>query len=206
MRSFVPRPRRLGILLIAATGFVVGLGYRAFVDEAGTHDFANYWRSGLHGLGIGLAAWLVQTGFASNARSSLGAALRRLPVLAELVARALVMTTVIVIAGVLLEALIYEAPLRGRWLTPGWISGTLPSVVLLGLALSLVIGAITEGIRVVGGPMLGSIVLGTYHRPTREYLIVMFLDLADSTRLAESMGELRVHDLITRFFFDIEEP
>ena len=34
----------------------------------------------------------------------------------------------------------------------------------------------------------------------------MFLDLADSTRLAEAMGELRVHDLITCFFFDIDEP
>jgi len=34
----------------------------------------------------------------------------------------------------------------------------------------------------------------------------MFLDLANSTRLAETLGELRVHDLITRFFFDIDEP
>jgi adenylate cyclase len=37
-------------------------------------------------------------------------------------------------------------------------------------------------------------------------LIVMFLDIAGSTRLAEDMGELKVHDLITRFFFDIDEP
>ena len=35
---------------------------------------------------------------------------------------------------------------------------------------------------------------------------MMFLDLADSTSLAEKLGELRVHDLITRFFFDIDEP
>ena len=34
----------------------------------------------------------------------------------------------------------------------------------------------------------------------------MFLDLANSTHLAEAMGELRVHDLVTRFFFDIDEP
>jgi adenylate cyclase len=32
----------------------------------------------------------------------------------------------------------------------------------------------------------------------------MFLDIADSTALAEQMGEARVHDLITRFFFDID--
>ena len=32
----------------------------------------------------------------------------------------------------------------------------------------------------------------------------MFLDLAGSTSLAEAMGELRVQDLLTRFFFDID--
>jgi adenylate cyclase len=34
----------------------------------------------------------------------------------------------------------------------------------------------------------------------------MFLDIADSTPLAEKFGERRVHDFITRFFFDIDEP
>jgi class 3 adenylate cyclase len=54
--------------------------------------------------------------------------------------------------------------------------------------------------------MLKTIALGTYHRPAREQLIVMFLDIAGSTRLAEELGELRVHNLITRFFFDIDDP
>jgi len=56
----------------------------------------------------------------------------------------------------------------------------------------------------IGASMLVNIALGTYHRPKREQLIVMFLDLANSTQLAEAMGELKVHDLMTRFFFDIE--
>ena len=34
----------------------------------------------------------------------------------------------------------------------------------------------------------------------------MFLDLVGSTRLAEKLGEVRVQDLITRFFFDIDSP
>jgi adenylate cyclase len=72
--------------------------------------------------------------------------------------------------------------------------------------LSLVIGVVSEVTRLIGAPLLTSVVLGTYHRPARRSLIVMFLDLANSTRLAEAMGELRVHDLITRFFFDIDEP
>jgi adenylate cyclase len=76
----------------------------------------------------------------------------------------------------------------------------------VGFAVSLVVGVITEIGRLIGGPVLTSIVLGTYHRPVREQLIVMFLDIAGSTRLAEDMGELRVQDLITRFFYDIDEP
>jgi class 3 adenylate cyclase len=33
----------------------------------------------------------------------------------------------------------------------------------------------------------------------------LFLDLVGSTSLAEQMGELRVQELLTRFFFDIDE-
>ena len=72
--------------------------------------------------------------------------------------------------------------------------------------MSLVIGVVVETRRLIGGVLLTSVLLGTYHRPSRRRLIVMSLDLANSTRLAEAMGELKVHDLLTRFFFDIDEP
>ena len=71
---------------------------------------------------------------------------------------------------------------------------------------SLVTGAIFAFRRLIGGRVLGSFLLGTYHRPRRQERIVMFLDIAGSTALAEQLGELRVHDLITRFFFDIDRP
>ena len=67
-------------------------------------------------------------------------------------------------------------------------------------------GAVFELQRLVGGRVLGSFLLGTYHRPKREQRIVMFLDIRSSTALAERMGEVRVHDLITEFFFDIDQP
>ena len=70
----------------------------------------------------------------------------------------------------------------------------------------MVVGVVVETGRLIGGELLTSVLLGTYHRPARQRLIVMFLDLAHSTRLAELMGEVKVHDLITRFFFDIDEP
>jgi hypothetical protein len=74
--------RRAGFLTAYLIGgFLVGMAYRALFD---VHlDLANYVRSGLHFAGIGLAAWTVQAGFASGARSRLGAALRRLRWLAK---------------------------------------------------------------------------------------------------------------------------
>ena len=116
------------------------------------------------------------------------------------------MTVVIVIVGLSLQIALYADSLQLRWLTVHWFKTTLPWIVAIGLTMSLMVGVVIETARLIGGPLLASIVLGTYQRPVREQLIVMFLDLANSTSLAEKLGELRVHDLITRFFFDIDEP
>jgi hypothetical protein len=77
----------------------------------------------------------------------------------------------------------------------------LPWIVAISFSVSLAAGAIFEFRRLIGGRVLGSFLLGTYHRPRCEQRIVMFLDIAGSTALAEQLGELRVHDLITSFFF-----
>jgi class 3 adenylate cyclase len=203
-RSAARRPALLTALLIS--GLIFGIAYRFLFNPAAERDLANFVLSGLHGVGIALAAWTVQTGFASTARSSFGAALRRLPILAEVVIRSLVMTAALIIVGVSLQFVLYAGPFGLHWMTVDWFTTNLPRIVAIGFAISLIFGATTEIGRLIGGPMLTSVVLGTYHRPEREQLIVMFLDIAGSTRLAEEMGELRVHDLITRFFFDIDEP
>jgi len=111
-----------------------------------------------------------------------------------------------VIVGLSLQFALYAESLQLHWFTFHWFKTTLPWIVAVGLTISLMVGIVTETARLIGGPLLASIVLGTYHRPVREQLIVMFLDLADSTALAEKLGELRVRDLITRVFFDIDEP
>ena len=61
-------------------------------------------------------------------------------------------------------------------------------------------------VRLIGGRVLINFILGKYHRPLREERIFMFLDLAGSTPLAERLGDVRVQTLITRFFFDTNEP
>ena len=110
------------------------------------------------------------------------------------------MTAALTVVGASLQLVLY------RSLADSWFALDLPMIVATSFAFSMIVGVVTEIRRLIGGPLLTSVLLGTYHRPTRRRLIVMFLDLANSTRLAEAMGELKVHDLITRFFFDIDEP
>jgi hypothetical protein len=59
------RSRLLAVVWVAAIGFIVGLAYRALIDAAATHELGNCMRSGVHGVGIAVAGWTVQRGFAA---------------------------------------------------------------------------------------------------------------------------------------------
>jgi hypothetical protein len=67
VRYAARRPGLLAAFLLS--GLLFGIAYRLLMDPAVERDLANYVRSGLHGVGIALAAWMIQAGFASNARS-----------------------------------------------------------------------------------------------------------------------------------------
>lgn len=67
----------------------------------------------------------------------------------------------------------------------------------------LVLAAFNGLTRRLGPGMLGNLILGRYHRPRREQRIFMFLDIKDSTHLAESLGEGAYSALIRDFFSDL---
>lgn len=196
--AFAALSRHRGLaLFLAAAAFAIGLAYRHVVDDPSDRSAVNYLRSGAHGLGIGLAGWIGHFVFAAHLRRRL----RQAHLLVELAARAGVMALFIALAAVAFQAALYGPTLEARWL-----GGGLPLIVALAFAASTVFVAIIELVQLVGGRALVSFVLGTYLRPVRDERILMFLDLAGSTALAERLGELRVHELVTRFFFDIDEP
>jgi hypothetical protein len=114
VRYAARHPGLLAAFLIS--GFIVGIAYRLLIDPVAERGLANSLRSGLHGVGIALAAWAVQTGFLATARSS-GAALRRLPVAGEVAVRSLVMTAALIIVGVSLQFVLYAEPLQLHWFT-----------------------------------------------------------------------------------------
>ncbi len=184
-------------ILVAILGVALGFAYRYVADDPGEGSVANYLRSGVHGLVLAEGAWFTHLYF--NSRRSLW--LRTRPLLVQIAVRAVVMAAVVSVLAAGLQMAIYDRRLRVTWLVDEF-----PHIVAIVFVASVLFGAFFELTRLIGGRTLIDIVLGRYRHPTRQDRVLMFLDLAGSTSLAEAMGELRVHDLLTRFFFDIDEP
>jgi adenylate cyclase len=184
-------------IIVAIAGLTFGLAYRYLADNPSEGSIANYVRSGLHGIGIAATGWGAHLYF--NSRSS--AWLRKWPLVAEIISRAVAMAAAVSTAAAVLQMVLYD-----QWLESTWLVEELPRIVVLAFAISVLFGAVFELTRLIGGRVLLNIILGRYRHPTREERVLMFLDLAGSTSLAEALGEVRMQELLTRFFFDIDEP
>jgi len=184
-------------IVLALVGLLAGAAYRYFVNNPTEATLANYLRSGLHGVGLALSGWAVHLYFASRSSEWV----RRWPLVAEIVVQSVAMAIVVAMVAMGLQAALYSTRIEAAWLVADF-----PRIVGIAFVMSVLIGAGFELTRLVGSRVLFNVILGRYRRPTREERVLLFLDLAGSTSLAESMGELRMYDLLTRFFFDIDDP
>ncbi|MCP4430701.1 MAG: adenylate/guanylate cyclase domain-containing protein [Gammaproteobacteria bacterium] len=133
--------------------------------------------------------------------SRYGAVVRRMYFLKVIAVKALVLTSIVVLAGFVSQAL-FQDTLDFNFL----LSSDFHQVVLIVILVATVLLAITQVVRIIGARTLVNFILGRYHQPIHEDTIFMFLDLADSTALTERLGDLGVQTMITQFFFDISEP
>jgi class 3 adenylate cyclase len=94
--------------------------------------------------------------------------------------------------------------LRILWsvLTSGFLAGAL----LVGFFIALLVQAIHQFSRKLGPGVLLNWMLGKYHEPHEEERIFMFLDLKNSTPLAEKLGNVRFSRLVRDFFQDLTDP
>ena len=114
------------------SGFVLGVAYRFLFDAADKRTLAYFIRSGFHGAGMALTVWTVQNVFALGVRSRLRSVLMRLPLAAEVVVRALMMTAALIALGFALQFLLYAEPYHLSRLTRPWLTTNLPRIVALG--------------------------------------------------------------------------
>jgi adenylate cyclase len=185
------------LIVVAVVGATAAVAWRYLWDDPSEASVANYLRSGVHGLAVAIAGWGCHLYFSSRASGWL----RRWPLLAEVGARAVAMAVTIGAVIVGLQMVLYGQALEATWLVANF-----PGIFALAFVLSVAFSAVFELTRLIGGRVLLAVILGRYRHPIREERVLMFLDLAGSTAMAEALGEVRMQELLTRFFFDIDEP
>jgi adenylate cyclase len=183
------------VIVLAVFGLLVGGLFRYAFDESNEASVANYMRSALDGAAITVTVWATHLYLAAH-----GGWLRRRPLIVELIARSVILAVVVAVTAIALEVVLY-----GHGPEVKWIREIFLKIIGIALLLSIPITAIYELVRMIGGRTLLNVALGRYRQPVREERVLLFLDLVGSTMLAETMGELRVQELLTRFFFDIDE-
>lgn len=82
----------------------------------------------------------------------------------------------------------------------------LPFVIPNIIAYSIIGIVVMRVVHFVGIETLFHLTIGTYHRPVIEQKVLMFLDINNSTGLAEELGALKIKALVGKFLFDVAKP
>ena len=80
------------------------------------------------------------------------------------------------------------------------------ALILTFVIASFLISGALQVARLLGPRTLAQILLGRYVRPVHEERTFLFVDLADSTGIAERLGPLRFAEFKNEFFHDLAEP
>lgn len=76
----------------------------------------------------------------------------------------------------------------------------------IALGISLLSNFMDELHRKLGRDAIYNLVLGKYHQVKQEDRLFLFIDLNNSTDIAEEMGELEYSHFLQDYFYDISEP
>jgi adenylate cyclase len=82
----------------------------------------------------------------------------------------------------------------------------LPLIIPIVIAFSVVGIVVMRTVHFIGIENLFHLTVGTYHRPVMQEKVLLFLDINDSTRLAERLGAIATKSLVGKFLFDISKP
>src|SRR5215831_12161421 len=96
--------------------------------------------------------------------------------------------------------------LMGQWDTLPRAYRRLPVALPLVVAFSVIGIVVMRTAHFIGIETLFHLMIGTYHRPVLEEKVLLFLDINNSTGLAEHLGAVQIKSLVGKFLFDISKP
>ena len=87
--------------------------------------------------------------------------------------------------------------------SPDQSIGVLTGIVPASIVVSFGFNAVAAVNRLLGPGVLVAFVAGRYHRPRREDRVLLLIDVANSTRMAEELGEVVFLTFLNRFIGDV---
>lgn len=187
-RSTLQRLRLLALLVVASA--VAGAIYSVLRTPPDTSEILQ----ALSGAAIGvvISACIVSfEQFAAAALLERGG--RRLPLVTAMLVRTLVYGVVIIVTLLIIPWIFLgrdPSPLR-----PGILGD-----IGFSIAASFVFVSLMSVAQLIGPGTLASLLVGRYYRPREEERIVLFLDLVGSTGIAERIGNVRFHAMLSETF------
>jgi adenylate cyclase len=86
-----------------------------------------------------------------------------------------------------------------------WLSLETIISVIISVVLAIAINATQQINRMLGQGVLRNFITGAYHHPRKETRVFLFIDVVGSTGIAETIGAIKYHALLDRFFYDLTD-
>jgi adenylate cyclase len=185
------------ILLIASVAVGAIYGNIIHYLNQGSYGLVPTERGAIRGFIIGALVWPFVLFFHDSALSF---RLRRAPFVVAFLVNVTI-ATLLITAGVFWS----HHLIRPEFTLRVWFPGGFLRDFAFALGITSIFYFFSLARRLIGGRVFGNIVLGRYHRPVQEERIFLFLDVEGSTSIARKLGDVGTHDLISRFFFDVDQ-
>ncbi|MDD9909749.1 MAG: adenylate/guanylate cyclase domain-containing protein [Ahrensia sp.] len=197
--DFVWRSRMekwLVVLFVTIISGFIGEMYGTLVygEDAGDH-----WRGFRTGATIGFISAVIEVFYIRSVRRSW---VRRVAFLPGLLVRILALTVIVRVGlkgNEFLSQYLAGQPLGQDLSFRQELRDTLFS---MGIVIAFVVG--TQLSSIIGWRRFTSLVIGRYFRPSVEDRVFLLVDLVDSTALASRLGNVRFHELLSEFFYQLD--
>lgn len=189
-------PRLMLAGTVALISGLMGEVYAAIFYTAGGAEYFQGFRTGAS---IGFLVALFETFYIRSMRRSW---IGRLSFVPSLILRVLIITLIVRLCLVGNEFL--TQLFKGEPFGMGRDMGGEFRDTVLSLAMILVFVIVLQISSLVGLKRFHHLLVGRYFRPVEEERIFLFVDLKDSTKIARKLGDIRFHEFLSEFFYQVD--
>ena len=186
----------LFIFIFSVASGLIGEVYSALFYGNEDQDYYQGFRTGFS---IGLFASLFEIAYLRTARRGW---IRRLAFVPGLVIRILILTLIVRLCLVLNDLL--TDYLTGAEITLERDISSEARDTLFSLALVVFFVVQFQFSSLIGFKRFNNLVLGRYFKPVEEERIFLFVDLVGSSEAARKLGDVRFHEYLSEFFYQID--